>query len=486
VAMVESGLRRSTSASQLSSRKEEPTPQPMIASRSVPNPARDDKSEEVNPALLAAERRLKRGMSIKGNNRPVVEDPMKFTLDGWTREKPLAARRQTLPTQAASGEQGRSSVQGTPPEVQSPKSPAASSFSSLHELQKGYGSMKSEFSSLSIAVNEAVSVSRKCSRKMASIEDIVAEQVHSLQQSTQVTRSEFDEYKSNWQIQVSSQREFLEQHFLTISAEFNKLKLAGQTQSSSVSGLKEKVEYLQTEIDNLTGKQGHTAHLDSRLLEHGRVFADGLLTLEKLEAVVFETQKDILQLKRVVNNPSQHGWKSSSYPGRISPIAEPFSSILPYTRWDQITPTRGTLDELRQNPAIRELVPEIVNICGDIQSKLQEVKCDDEAMKSACEMDDNELCGILGYTHDLCQPDGQEQGNLYYELNSNLRLRDVEGRNKMMARWGVAVHYTLKGLSRLPDFEGIVLRVLPDKKTGSCRVRGRPPDHVGRLCFHHH
>jgi len=370
----------------------------------------------------------------------------------------------------------------------------SASVAKVDELQKGYDTMKIEFSSLSKSVNNAVALSRACSGKMASIE-AMASQVQVLQQSSSAIRAEFNNYKWDCQTQVSSVSG-LKEKVEYLQTEIDNLKgrqghpapldsrLLGNARASpdgsltlekfevsSVSGLKEKVDYLQTEIDNLKGRQDHTAPLDSR---PRAASSDGLLTLEKLQAIVVETRKDMLHLKRAVNNTGQYSWKTS-HPGRMSPIAEPSSSILPSTGWDLIVPTRGTLYEFRQNPAIQELVPEIVSICDDIESKLQEVKYDDEAMASARGMDDNELCGILGYTHDLCQPFGKKQGNLYFELNNDLRLRDVEGRSKMMARWGVTVHYTLKGLSKLPDFEGVVLRVLPDKSSIVAEYKvGRP------------
>ena len=56
-------------------------------------------------------------------------------------------------------------------------------------------------------------------------------------------------------------------------------------------------------------------------------------------------------------------------------------------------------------------------------------------------------------THDLQQPGGNKDGNLYCEMNRALRDRTAAGREGMMRTWGVAVHYTLKGLAKLPDVE---------------------------------
>lgn len=56
------------------------------------------------------------------------------------------------------------------------------------------------------------------------------------------------------------------------------------------------------------------------------------------------------------------------------------------------------------------------------------------------------------YTHDLGT--GQKDGNLFFELNKMLRLRDAPGRDALKATWGGYMFYFVKGLAQLPDFSG--------------------------------
>ena len=148
--------------------------------------------------------------------------------------------------------------------------------------------------------------------------------------------------------------------------------------------------------------------------------------------------------------------------GRMQLQEEP-STILPTTRWENIVPTRSLVDELTQNPIIRERVPRIDDIVDDIQSKLQELRNTAATAELMTRMDDNDAGSILGYTHELNQPNGVKDGNLYFELNIDHRAREEIGRSTMMKRWGVFTHYILKGFSKLPDFEGDVFRGLPDR-----------------------
>ena len=57
------------------------------------------------------------------------------------------------------------------------------------------------------------------------------------------------------------------------------------------------------------------------------------------------------------------------------------------------------------------------------------------------------------YTHDLTQVGGERKGNLFFEMNQQLRDRSHAGRTQMMVAWGVVVSYTLRALSKLPDVQ---------------------------------
>jgi len=76
---------------------------------------------------------------------------------------------------------------------------------------------------------------------------------------------------------------------------------------------------------------------------------------------------------------------------------------------------------------------------------------------------DDLLAAIVAYTHDLGLPEAEGRGgNLYYEMNQQLRERSPDGRASMMATWGVAVHYTLKALALLPPVEATCFRGFAD------------------------
>ena len=74
-------------------------------------------------------------------------------------------------------------------------------------------------------------------------------------------------------------------------------------------------------------------------------------------------------------------------------------------------------------------------------------------------IDDVEGLGaVVAYTHDLQLPSGERAGNFYFEMNNALRDRTPSGREGMMRTWGVAVHYTLRALARLPNIERVCYR----------------------------
>jgi len=99
-----------------------------------------------------------------------------------------------------------------------------------------------------------------------------------------------------------------------------------------------------------------------------------------------------------------------------------------------------------------------------VRSKAEELSFVDEAepLVEAIRSDDG-LQAIVAYTHDLQQEDNTKEGNVYFEMNRQLRNRSAEGRAQMKATWGGCVHHTLKALGKLPDFEGTCYRGFPER-----------------------
>jgi hypothetical protein len=164
---------------------------------------------------------------------------------------------------------------------------------------------------------------------------------------------------------------------------------------------------------------------------------------------------------------------SAAGPGRLAGDVETSIAIIPMNKWDELVPTRSCKEELLTNPGVRISVTGIDSIVCDVEMKVMELKFADPPLPVA--LDDDQMFGLVGYTHDLQQAAGKKEGNLSFELNQQLRLRGLEQRKGMMDVWGVYVHYTLKGLRQLPDFEGDVFRGYPDKTTASAQYKkGRP------------
>ena len=190
------------------------------------------------------------------------------------------------------------------------------------------------------------------------------------------------------------------------------------------------------------------------------------------------------------------------------------------TEWAQ--PTRAIADELRNNAAVRRDVPEIARIVSDGLAKLGALRrqmCthlaadlrteltltgDDASiatqalqklnitrtpedttttMLTKCHgrvfggrpsananvnamlvarVDDDEALGIILYTHDLNNTDHRKEGNLYFELNRSLREMASGENSTATDAWSGYMHVTLSGLRKLPDFEGVVYRGVPD------------------------
>lgn len=158
--------------------------------------------------------------------------------------------------------------------------------------------------------------------------------------------------------------------------------------------------------------------------------------------------------------------------GRMAPVAEGVN-IMPTLTWEK--PLLGCAESLRQSSEVRTRVPQIERILHDVWRKMQEVRYAPECVAQAQRLDDDELTGILIYTHDL--RDGKTEGNLYFEENKDLRLHDANARLNAMKKWSAHMYYTLCGLSKLPDYTGQVYRGLDDPKIHTEYKQGR------RICW---
>eukprot|EP00438_Fugacium_kawagutii_P005368 Skav215043 [mRNA] locus=scaffold2053:10811:11995:+ [translate_table: standard] len=134
-------------------------------------------------------------------------------------------------------------------------------------------------------------------------------------------------------------------------------------------------------------------------------------------------------------------------------------SILPTTKWEEIKPTCGLLEELRTNPHIRSACPEINVIAEDIEQKYEGELANLKSMKDLLQrVGKDGAHAILAYTYDV----GEQKGSLYFEMNTSLRRR--QNRAEMMKAWGVFVHYALKGMASLEPYQGPVFRGMPNRK----------------------
>jgi len=136
-------------------------------------------------------------------------------------------------------------------------------------------------------------------------------------------------------------------------------------------------------------------------------------------------------------------------------------------------PKRSLLDELRKNDLIRARLPRADDIILDLEMKVREFRsAPSTASGLASVLDDDELGSILAYTHDLLMD--QRAGNLYWELNLDLKLRDAELRVDMMQRWGAQMHYMMRGLKKIPSYQGTAFRGIDTCEAAAEYTTGRP------------
>jgi hypothetical protein len=157
-------------------------------------------------------------------------------------------------------------------------------------------------------------------------------------------------------------------------------------------------------------------------------------------------------------------------PQRMSQVEAGTDSV-PTTHWGEIKPTRSCSAELKENKAIRGKLRLAETIASDVDAKALDIPWSEPPPPVTLQA--NELCAIIAYTHDTMT--GNPRDNLYFQLNEQLRKRDLAARSEMMSAWGPFVHFLLKGMSKLPDHEGTVYRGYPNKaETLKQYKKGRP------------
>ena len=148
--------------------------------------------------------------------------------------------------------------------------------------------------------------------------------------------------------------------------------------------------------------------------------------------------------------------------GRMNEREAPLA-IQPDTPWSDIAEARGCREELAASAGVRAVVPRVASLIGSVLEKFDDVRQHDaNARALAGPLTDDELFGIIAYTHDFQLADNEKRGNLYFEMNNALRADSAAARQQMMITWGLTVHYILAGLTKLPDYAGVVLRGVPD------------------------
>jgi hypothetical protein len=129
-------------------------------------------------------------------------------------------------------------------------------------------------------------------------------------------------------------------------------------------------------------------------------------------------------------------------------IAEEFVDELglihPYADWGSVVTTKGCLEDLRQNPGIRQRVPLVDQLVATTEQRVCALQqsTSPRVVKLIALLTENELAAIVAYTHELQLPNQIKSGNLYFELNNALRIRSDTGRNTTMRTWGTFSCFT--------------------------------------------
>jgi hypothetical protein len=141
-------------------------------------------------------------------------------------------------------------------------------------------------------------------------------------------------------------------------------------------------------------------------------------------------------------------------PSRLHTDTESALTMIPTTKWVDVAPGHGCIDELRGNPDIRSVVKHIDSTVEDIRMKVLELQHTHSS--SPVTLTEDCIAAIVAYTHDLQHP--LKDGNIYYELNIMLRQRGAVQRAQLVKTWGGFMYYMMTGLNMLPDFNGVCWR----------------------------
>ena len=136
----------------------------------------------------------------------------------------------------------------------------------------------------------------------------------------------------------------------------------------------------------------------------------------------------------------------------MAPVAEEITA-LPKLRLQR--PSRSCRDELSK-PAFANCVPSMADVVDDVAFKVQQLMY--EPLPVA--LSENELFAIVAYTYD--SQSGEQEGQLYFELNRDIRRRDAASRTAVLQLWGGFLFYLMSALSKLPDVPAVVYRGYPD------------------------
>lgn len=131
-----------------------------------------------------------------------------------------------------------------------------------------------------------------------------------------------------------------------------------------------------------------------------------------------------------------------------------FGETCLYPDWGAIEASRGCLEELADNKRIRARVPKIDIVIAQVSDSVKRLQqsTDPSILTQVSYMNTHELAAIVAYTHDLRQETVDKSGNLFFELNNALRVREQHGRLTTIRTWGVYMRYAMDGLRRLPNY----------------------------------
>lgn len=146
-----------------------------------------------------------------------------------------------------------------------------------------------------------------------------------------------------------------------------------------------------------------------------------------------------------------HGRLAAEADAEVTPIAP--------TQWCLPEPVQRCKEDLARNSCIKKIVPRIDVLLNDVGIKVFELNYSPVPIS----LDLDCRFAIAAYTYDFRK--GGEAGNLWFELNRQLKQRSFIARQDMLQTWGVFMHHLMKGLARLPDWEGECYKGCPDKNT---------------------